>query len=205
LPLDTVFKGGCAMVTTSQLRKGLVLELEGAIYSIIWIQQQTSGPKAGVITKVKLRNVRTGNITEHTFKPTDKFNDVEIDRRKNQFLYADGEKYVFMDKETYEQLSVTKGQLGKGALFLKPDMEVDALYFKDEMMGVEMPPTIQMKIISTLPSVTNASGNVMKPAVLENKTEILVPQFLSSGETVIVDTHTGEYMERLHEPKKEHK
>lgn len=193
------------MVTTSQFKKGLTFELEGAIYSVIWFQHQISGPHAGAITRAKLRNVRTGNVTERTFKPADKFDEIELERRKNQFLYADGENFYFMDKETFEQMSIPKVQLGRGGLFIKEDMEVDALYYKGEMLGVELPPMVELKIIRTSPPIKSDSGNVMKTAVLENEAEILVPQFLSQGEVVRVDTNSGEYIERVHEPKKEHK
>ena len=193
------------MVTTSQFRKELTFELDGVIYSVIWFQHQISGPHAGAITRAKLRNVRTGNIAERTFKPTDKFNDIELERRKNQFLYADSENFYFMDKETFEQVSIPKGQLGKGGLFIKEDMEVDALYYKGEMMGVELPPMVELRIIRTSPPVKSDSGNVMKTAVLENEVEVLVPQFISQEEVIRIDTHSGEYIERVYESKKEHK
>ena len=193
------------MVTTAQFRKELTFELEGDIYSIIWFQHLISGPHAGAITRTKLKNIRTGNITERTFKPTDKFNDIELERKKNQFLYADGENFYFMDKETYEQISVAKKQLGKGGLFMKEEMEVDALYYKGKMLGVELPPTIEMKVIRTSPAVKSDSGNVMKSAVVENEVEILVPQFISEGETIRIDTHTDEYIDRIHESRKEQK
>jgi len=95
--------------------------------------------------------------------------------------------------------------MGKGALFVKPDMEVDALYYKGEMLGVELPPVLELKVVRTSAPVKSDSGNVMKPAILENEVEILVPQFISQGEVIRIDTHTGEYIERVQEPKRGHK
>lgn len=193
------------MITANQLRKGVAFELEGEIYSVIWFQHQISGPHAGAVTRTKLKNIRTGNIIERTFKPSDKLNEIELERRKKQFLYADSDNFYFVDNETYEQMNVPKKQLGKGSVFITENMDVDALYYKGELLGVELPPAIQLKVIRTSPPIKSDSGNVMKPAVLENEIEVLVPQFISEDEIIIVDTHTGEYLQRLHEPKKEHK
>lgn len=148
--------------------------------------------------RVKLRNLKSGAIIERTFKSGEKFREVDLKRVKKQYLYKDGDNYFFMDMETYDNVGVSKEKLGIAVNFLKPDTEVEGLYLDGEFIGIELPPNVELKVIRTVPGVKGDSvSNVMKPATLETNAEINVPLFIKEGDTVKVDTRTGEYIERV--------
>jgi elongation factor P len=185
------------MIDTADFKNGTVFEHEGAVYQVVWFQHHKPG-KGGAVMRVKLRNVRSGSIIERTFKSGVRFQGVDMSRRKKQFLYADGDQYAFMDPETYDQFTVPKDKLGDQAKFLTENMEVQALYLNEEFLGLELPANVTLKVASTVPGVKGDSvSNLVKPATLENGMEVQVPLFVKEGDTVRVDTRSGEYLERL--------
>jgi elongation factor P len=186
------------MIDTADFGNGTVFEYDGAVYQVLWFQHHKPG-KGGAMVRVKIRNVRTGSSIERTFKSGERFKEVGLARKDKQFLYAEGDKCTFMDNETYEQFTIAKDQLGESAKFLAENMEVQALYLnEEEFLGIELPANVQLKVKSTVPGIKGDSvSNMVKPATLENGIEVQVPLFVKEGDTVKVDTRTGEYIERI--------
>ncbi|MDI6641247.1 MAG: elongation factor P [Elusimicrobiota bacterium] len=185
------------VVDTSEFYNGLNIEVDGEIYTVIWFQHHKPG-KGGAVMRTKLKNIRSGAIIERTFKSGEKFREVALEKRKKQFMYFDGNNSHFMDLETYEEVIVNKEQLGNAIKFMKENITVDGLYLDGEYIGVELPISVDLKVIHTVPGIRGDTvSNVMKPATLETGVEILVPLFIEVGDIVRVDTRTGEYRERV--------
>lgn len=184
-------------IDTSEFKTGLCINVDGEIYTIEWYQHHKPG-KGGAVMRTKLRNVKTGSIIERTFKSGEKFELVDLVRKKKQYMYQAGDNLVFMDMETFEEIHIPKKQIGDVIKFLKEGVEVEGLYLKDEFLGIELPITVELKVVHTVPGIRGDSvSNVMKPATLETGAEILVPLFIEIGDVVKVDTRTGEYIERV--------
>lgn len=188
-------------IDTSEFKVGLCIKVDDEIYSIIWYQHHKPG-KGGAVMRTKLRNVRTGSIIERTFKSGEKFEQVDLIRKKKQYLYQAGDNLVFMDMETFEEIHIPKKQIGEAAKFLKENVEVEGLYLNEEFLGIELPITVDLEVVHTVPGIRGDSvSNVMKPATLETGVEIQVPLFVEVGDVVRVDTRTGEYIERVESKK----
>jgi len=184
------------MISTADFKNGLIFEHEGAPQQVIWFQHHKPG-KGGAVMRCKLKNLKTGAIIERTFKSGEKFQDLELTRRKKQFLYAENGDCHFMDMETFEQMTYPSNLLGKSVQFLSENMEVDALFLSDEILAIELPASVALKVSSTVPGIKGDSvSNMMKPATLETGIELQVPLFIKEGDTIKVDTRTGEYVER---------
>lgn len=185
------------MIGVSDFKNGTIFEWENGIYRVVWFQHHKPG-KGGAVMRTKIRNVRTGAIIEQTFKSGEKFKEAEMTRRKKQYLYGDGNGYTFMDQETYDQISVPKEKIGDLAVYLKENMEVDALYLGEEFLALDLPASVELKVSQTVPGVKGDSvSNTTKPATLETGAEVLVPLFVKEGDTIKVDTRTGEYVGRV--------
>lgn len=171
--------------------------VDGEPYQIIWFQNHKPG-KGGAVMRTKMRHLRKGSITERSFKSGEKFDSVNVERRKKQFTYMAGQSYVFMDMQTYEEMTLTKEVLGPSASFLSENLEVDVTYLDGEFIGIELPANVVLKIVETVPGIKGDSvSNMVKPAKLETGAEIMVPLFVKEGDSVKVDTRTGEYVERV--------
>jgi len=185
------------MIDTADFGNGTVFEHEGAVYKVVWFQHHKPG-KGGAMLRVKIRNVRTGSTIERTFKSGERFQEVDMHRKKRQFLYADADGYTFMDPETFDQMTIPKDKLGEEGQFLTENMEVQAEYIDEEFLGIELPANVTLKVTSTVPGIKGDSvSNMVKPATLENGMEINVPLFVKEGDSIRVDTRTHEYLERL--------
>ncbi len=185
------------MLDTSDFGNGTVFEHEDNVYQVVWFQHHKPG-KGGAMLRVKLRNVRSGSTIERTFKSGERFKEVSLSRKTKQFLYSEGDAYTFMDNQTYDQFDVQKDKLGDSAKFLAENMEVQALYIDEEFLGIELPANVTLKVASTVPGIKGDSvSNMVKPATLENGIEVSVPLFVKEGDTVRVDTRTGDYLERV--------
>ncbi|OGS24355.1 MAG: elongation factor P [Elusimicrobia bacterium RIFOXYB2_FULL_48_7] len=184
------------MLDTSDFKNGSTFEFEGQVYTVIWFQHHKPG-KGGAVMRTKMRNVRSGSIIERTFKSGVKFREVEIERKKKQYLYNDAKNYKFMDLETFEEVSITAEKLGDTVKYLKENTEVEGLYIDGEFLNIDLPLNIELKVISTVPGVKGDTvSNVTKPATLETGAEVGVPLFINEGDTILVDTRTGEYLQR---------
>lgn len=185
------------MISTADFKNGLTIMVDGEPYQVIWFQNHKPG-KGGAVMRTKMRHLRKGSIIERSFKSGEKFDGVSLEKRKKQFTYMAGQSYTFMDLTTYEELTLTKEQLGAATSFLTENMEVDATYLDGEFIGLELPVNVVLKIVETVPGIKGDSvSNMVKPAKLETGAEITVPLFVKEGDMVKVDTRTGEYVERV--------
>ena len=185
------------MITTADFKNGILFENEGVVYQVIWFQHHKPG-KGGAVMRTKLKNIRTGSIIEQTFKSGERFKEVSMLRKKKQYLYSDDRSCTFMDNNTFEQISVPKENLGEGIKYLKEELEVEVLYLDDEFLGLDLPASVELKVVSTVPGIRGDSvSNVTKPATLETGIEVLVPLFVKEGDTIKVDTRTGDYVGRV--------
>lgn len=185
------------MLSTSDFRNGLKIEVEGEPYAIVEFQHVKPG-KGGAFVRTKLKGIKTGSVIDRTFRSGEKFNEPNMEEREMQYLYTSGDQYFFMDNQTYEQIALTQESLGEGRKYLKENMGVKILFYNEKAIGVDVPMFVELKIIKTDPGVRGdtASGGT-KPATLETGAVIKVPLYMNEGEVVKVDTRTGEYIERV--------
>jgi elongation factor P len=149
------------------------------------------------ILNLKLKNLKTGAVTPRRFKPEDKVELAYLDKRTMQYLYQEGDGYVFMDKETYDQTSLSKEWVGEQILFLKENDDAQVTFYEGKPLSLELPATVELKVTETEPSVKGATAAAQyKPATLETGLKITVPPFIGVGEVLQVDTRTGEYLSR---------
>lgn len=184
------------MVSTSEFKSGLVIKYEGGMWEIIeWqlVKMQQRQP----IVRTKMRNIRTGAMLEQAFRSGDKFEDVYIEDKPIQYLYHDDYNYHFMDSTSYNEVVVSAALLGEKVKFMKENSEVTGRYSDEELISVELPASVTLKVTETEPGVrgdTAKSGG--KPAKVETGATIKVPLFVNQGDSVRVDTRTGQYLER---------
>lgn len=184
------------MITTSDFKTGLTIEWDGGLYQIIEFQHVKPG-KGAAFVRTKMRNKRTGAVVERTFRTTEKLEKAHIERLQMQYLYLDGDFYVFMDTETYDQVHLTAANLGDGLKFLKDNMTIHVQFYKDEPIGVELPTTVVLSVAETEPGVKgDTANNVTKAATLESGVTVQVPLFVNEGDELIIDTRTGDYVSR---------
>jgi len=185
------------MIVAGDFRKGVTFEMEGNVYVIVEFQHVKPG-KGSAFVRTKIKNVMTGAVLEKTFNPSDKFQKAHIETKEMEYLYSDGEFYYFMDAATYEQLPLEKDQVEDALNYIKENMSATVRFFKGSAFSVEPPNFVALKIVKCEPAaVGNTATNVTKPATLETGFEIGVPMFINEGDTIRVDTRTGEYMERV--------
>ena len=179
------------------LRNGTTFELDNSVFRVVEFQHVKPG-KGAAFVRTKIKNVITGAVLERTFNPSEKLQGAEIEKREMQYLYNDGDLYYFMDNETYEQTPLNAEQLGDSLKYIKENMNVKILSFKEKVFAVEPPMFVELEVTYTEPgfagNTTTTSG---KPATLENGLEISVPMFINIGDVIKIDTRTGEYMERV--------
>lgn len=184
------------MISTSDFKTGVTIQLDGDVFSIIDFQHVKPG-KGAAFVRTKLKNVKTGAVVERRFNAGEKMEKAHVERRDMDYLYKDGELFVLMDKETYEQISITEGQIGEGVKWVKENMTLGVLFFDVEVIGVDVPNTVQLAVASTEPGVKGdtATGGT-KPATLETGAVVQVPFFVNEGDVLIIDTRTGSYLQR---------
>lgn len=179
------------MINVNDIKVGMTVLFEGDIYSVIEFLHVKPG-KGAAFMKTKLRNLRTGSIIEKTFNSSIKLEKAMIEKHPMQFLYNDGNKYNFMNMQTFEQIELSSEQVGEDAIYLKEGLEVDLTFYEGELLGLILPDKIAMKIVSTEPAVKgNTTNNAQKDAVLETGHTIRVPLFIEEGETVLISTKDG--------------
>jgi elongation factor P len=184
------------MITTADVKNGQNMMVDGEPYTVIWFQHHKPG-KGGAMLRTKMRHLRSGAIIERTFKSGEKFEEVNVERRKKQFLYSDNEGFHFMDVKTYDQIQLPKSNIGDSAFYLKENVEVDAIYLDDEFLTIELPINVELKVVHTVPGIKGDTvSSTMKPATVETGAEIAVPLFIKEGDVIKIDTRTGEYVER---------
>jgi elongation factor P len=181
---------------TSEFRKGLKIELEGEPYIIVDFQHVKPG-KGGAFVRTKLKSLISGNVIDRTYRSGEKVDTPALEEKTMQYLYREEDTYHFMDTETYEQLVLTGKQLGDNSSFLQENVEVEILLHNGQPIGVELPTFVELKIVQTDPGFKgDTAAGATKPAQLETGAVIQVPLFLNEGDTIKVNTRTGEYIER---------
>jgi elongation factor P len=185
------------MPSTSDFRPGLVIKYNNELWTIIEFQHVNPGNWRAFV-RTKLKNLKSGKVVENRFRAGEAIEIIRIERKEFQFLYHDGSGYVFMDKETYDQMSIQEEVIGDGAHFLKDGESVDILVNGTDITGVELPITVELKVVETVPGVKGDSANPgTKPARVETGANVNVPLFINEGDTVKIDTRTGDYIERV--------
>jgi len=184
------------MVSTSDFKTGLTIEVDGQIYVILdFLHSKTA--RSGALINTRLRNLRTKNIQEITFKSGDKVARAMIDRIKMQYLYASGDTHVFMNMENYEQIEVDKSQIAYELNFLYESLEVEINFYGTEIIGVNLPEKLVLEVKETVPGVKgDTKTNAMKDAYLASGYLVKVPMFIEVGEKIIVNTTEGTYVSR---------
>ncbi len=184
------------MLTASEFRKGVTIELDGGVWNIVDFQHVKPG-KGAAFVRTKIKNVINGSVLERTFNPTDKMPRAHIETKEMQYLYSDGELYYFMDIESFEQLPLNLAQVEDALPFVKENSNVTVRFFKGAAFSVEPPNFVELVITKCEPGARgDTATNVTKPATLETGYVVGVPLFINEGEKIRIDTRTGEYMER---------
>jgi elongation factor P len=185
------------MISAGEFRKGVTIEIDGQVFVIVDFQHVKPG-KGAAFVRTKIKNVVTGGVLERTFNPNDRYPRAHIETKEMEYLYNDGDLYYFMDNETYEQLPLNRDQVDEAMYFVKENTMVTIRFFKGEAFSVEAPNFVELEVVEAEPGVRgDTASNVTKNAVLETGFRIQVPLFVNQGDTIRVDTRTGEYMERV--------
>lgn len=184
------------MISVNELRTGQTIEHEGNIFVVVDFQHVKPG-KGAAFVRTKLKNVRNGAVVEITFRAGEKVPKARLERREMQYLYLDGEDYVLMDNESFEQISMRPEQLGDAPKFLKENMVVSVLMYQTEVIGVDLPAQVELAVAETEPGIRgDTSSGGTKTAVMETGLVVQVPFFINQGEILRISTKTGEYTER---------
>lgn len=185
------------MYVITDLKPGRAIQLDGVPYIVVSSQfGRKSQSKANM--QCKLKNLKTGAVIARNFQGSEKIEQADVGYRRVQYLYNDGERYTFMDLQNYDQFELDKETVGDASEFLVDGGEMDALVFEDKPIGIQLKPTVELKVTETIPGVKGdtASGGG-KPATLESGLQVTVPLFINEGDTIRVNTETGEYMVRV--------
>jgi elongation factor P len=185
------------VISTNQFKNGSHIEIDGTIFKILEFQHVKPG-KGGAFVRTKLRRIEDGSVLDKTFRAGEKFRPVRTESRKMQYLYDSGEAAVFMDTGDYEQIEIPASVAGEAMRWVLPNDEVDVLFVDERPSDVQVPSAVDMKVAQTQPGVKGdtASGGGSKPATLESGVVVQVPLFIEEGETIRVDTRSGEYVSR---------
>jgi len=184
------------MAKATDISKDVIICERDDLFAVVEFQHVSPG-KGSAFTRARLKSLRTGKVLEQTFKDSDEVDIVDVERRKMQYLYTDASGATFMDNGNYQQVTVSREALGDRLAYLQEGREVSVLMHEQDPVTVEIPRKVSLKVVETVPGVRgDTSGNVTKDAKLENGLSIKVPLFIKEGEMVIVNTETGEYVER---------
>ena len=184
------------MASTNDLKNGMCLDLPEGLMQVVEFQHVKPG-KGGAFVRTTLKNVRTGQVIDKTFRAAEKVEQAKIDRREWQYLYRDGNDYVFMDQESYDQMHVSPETLGDATNYLVEQSTPTLMMYGDEIVGVEMPPSVELTVAETEPGLQgDRSTGGTKPATLETGYVVQVPLFIETGEKLKIDTRTGDYQSR---------
>lgn len=184
------------MIFASDLHAGSVIRIDEQIYKVIEVESKAGAAKMGGVVKAKLINVKSGRMWEPHFRPQEKLEDLELERRTMEFLFADADSCTFMRSDTFEQIEVPAAVLGDGRIFLQSGMQVPIEFFEGEPISVVLPEIAEARVADTALPSHSQQDSAWKEAVLENGLSVRVPLFIAPGEIVRVDVKTGRYLER---------
>ncbi len=183
------------MISGGELRKGVIIELDGKLYQVISYQHVKM--KRTALARVKLRDINAGHTVERSFQTDEKFTRVRLDSRPMQYLYNDGDLYHFMDQENFEQITLDANQLGDALNYLKEGVSVEVSSYKGDVLGIELPVTVDLAVTSTEPGFKgNTATAGTKSATLETGLTVQVPLFINESDVLKIDTRNGTYLER---------
>jgi len=185
------------MATTADFRPGMVIKFDGELYELIEFQHVNPGNWRAFV-RAKLKGIKSGKTFENRFRAGEAIEQVRVERKQMQYLYHDGAGYVCMDQETYDQISVPEETIGEQSQFLKENTEVEVLFDGSNILGFELPVTVDLIVTNTVPGVKGdtATGGT-KPATMDTGATVNVPLFINEGDKIRIDTRTGIYIERV--------
>src|SRR2546426_1841740 len=199
-PLAAAWSGShktMSSVKATQLRPGMVIQHEGQLFTVFSTEHRTPGNKRGSM-QTRMKNLRTGAIIDYRFRAEEFVERAFLDEVEFEYLYNEGDAYHFMNTETYEQIQLTKNELGESVYYLIPNTVVKVEFFENKPIGLDLPDTIDLTVVHTEPTVQKATASaVMKPARLETGLVIQVPPFVNNGDRVKVDTSEARYVQRV--------
>lgn len=185
------------MISTGDLRPGVVIQLEGDLYAVIETHHHKRAQRQAFV-RARLRNLKTGAVLERNFTSDERVSQAYLDRKPMQYLYSQASEYVVMDHQTYEQLSLPHALLGDAVGYLKENIDVTVVFYEGRPIAVELPNAVELEVVETPPGVKgDTAAGSSKPAKLETGITVQVPFFVSAGDRVRIDTRTGEYLERV--------
>ena len=185
------------MISVNDLKTGLTLEIDGGLWNVVEFMHVKPG-KGAAFVRTKLKNAETGNVVEKTFRAGEKVAKATLDKRDMQYLYKEGNDYVMMDLESYEQIGVSADKIGEGVKYLKENMNVAILLHGTNIIGIDIPNFVELEVIDTPPAEKgNTAQGGTKPATLETGAVVNVPFFVTNGTIIRVDTRTNEYLDRV--------
>ena len=185
-----------AKINANAIKPGMVLEYDKGLWSVVKTQHVKPG-KGGAFVRTKVKNLVNGKVLERNFRSGERVELADVEEKKMQYLYLDGENLVFMDQTNYEQLPFSKETVGEARLFLKENMEVEVLFWNSKPINIDLPSFVELLVTQCDPGIKGdtASGAV-KPATLETGAVVNVPLFIKEGDKLRIDTRTGEYVDR---------
>jgi elongation factor P len=185
-----------ASLQATRLKKGMLINVEGHLFRVLDVMHVTPGNLRGFV-RVKLRNIRNGTLSDQKLRSEDSVDRATLDEREMQYLYHEGEDYHFMDTSSYEQIHISSEALGDSVNYLKPEMTIQVEFYGEEPVGIELPQTVDLKVLDTAPGIKGATASAqVKPATLETGLVVQVPPFVNNGDLIRVNTETGEYLSR---------
>jgi len=185
------------VITANDLRRGMMIKIEGELFAVVNFQHVKPG-KGGAFVRAKLRNIKKNIIIDRTFRSAERIEDIYIEKKKMQYLYSDGDNSVFMDLVSFEQIHVPNDFIEEERGFLKEGEDVDVNLYEDEIISIELPTFVELKVTYAEPGVKgDTATTTFKPAVLETGARIQVPLFINENDIVKIDTRTGTYIERV--------
>ena len=174
----------------------MLIKMENDLFRILELQHVTPGNLRGFV-RVKMRNIRNGSLNDNRFRSEDQVERAVLDEREMQYLYQDGDDFYFMDTANYEQIHISNEALGDSVNYLKPEMTIQVEFYGTEPVGIELPQTVDLKVLETVPGIKGATAsNQVKPATVETGLVVSVPPFINTGDVIRVSTETGEYLAR---------
>ena len=185
-----------ASIPATRLKKGMLIKMEQDLFRILELQHVTPGNLRGFV-RVKLRNIRSGSLSDQKLRSEDSLERATLEEKQMQYLYHEGEDYHFMDTTSYEQIHISSEALGDSVNYLKPEMTIQVEFYGEEPVGIELPQTVDLKVLDTAPGIKGATASAqVKPATLETGLVVQVPPFVNTGDLIRVNTETGEYQSR---------
>jgi elongation factor P len=189
-------KANMTSIQATRVKKGMLVKMGEDLFRILDFQHVTPGNLRGFV-RVKMRNIRSGTLSDQKLRSEDLIERATLDEREMQYLYKDGDDYYFMDTSSYEQVHISSEALGDSVNYLKPEMTIQVEFYGTEPVGIELPQTVDLKVLDTVPGIKGATASAqVKPATLETGLVVQVPPFVNPGDVIRVNTETGEYLSR---------